>query len=87
MTRRDRTSPLQHPAPSAGALAERRARERLQATNTRICNSTSGKAYAGEELRPYANRPGALDAYALPSLHGGRRSYLPLHRPRGGGVR
>jgi hypothetical protein len=34
--------------------------------------------YDGAELRPYTGRPGAMDAFALPSLRGGVR--MP-HRP------
>ena len=38
----------------------------------RICNSTSAKPYTAPELRPFAGRPGSLDALACPSLQGGR---------------
>lgn len=31
--------------------------------------------YAGAELLPYSGRPGAMDAYALPSLALGKRMY------------
>ena len=29
--------------------------------------------YTGEELRPFEGRPGAMDAFALPSLQAGKR--------------
>ena len=82
-------SPLQQPVPAAAAIAARRKNERLQIASSQvpIRNSTSGENYLGEELRPYAARPGALDAFALPSLHSGRRTHLPLHKPREGGDR
>lgn len=35
--------------------------------------------YDGKELRPYEGRPGAMDAYALPSLVDGQR--VPRQRP------
>jgi len=39
----------------------------------RLVNATSREVYTGVELRPYTGRPGAMDAYNLPSLQGGRR--------------
>lgn len=33
----------------------------------------SDDKYTGAELRAFAHRPGAMDAYALPSLHNGQR--------------
>lgn len=30
--------------------------------------------YLGPELRPYSGRPGAMDAFAVPSLQGGQRT-------------
>lgn len=39
----------------------------------RLVNATSRETYTGEELRPYTGRPGAMDAYNLPSLQGERR--------------
>ena len=38
-----------------------------------VRNSNSKGTYAGAELQPFSGRPGAMDAYALPSLVGGRR--------------
>lgn len=29
--------------------------------------------YSGEELKPFEGRPGAMDAYQLPSLYRGKR--------------
>lgn len=42
---------------------------------TRIGEGT----YTGAELQPYAGRPGAMDAYALPSLSNGQR--VPRRAP------
>ncbi len=33
----------------------------------------SSKHYNGAELRPFSARPGAMDAYALPSLKDGKQ--------------
>ena len=38
-----------------------------------VRNSNAKGTYAGAELQPFSGRPGAMDAYALPSLVGGRR--------------
>ena len=38
-----------------------------------VRNSNANGTYAGAELQPFSGRPGAMDAYALPSLVGGRR--------------
>ena len=40
-----------------------------------ILNSTARGRYDGSELRPFAGRPGAMDAFALPSRIGSRRIY------------
>ncbi len=40
-----------------------------------VLNSTSRGTYNGAELRFHAARPGALDAYLLPSRAGDRRTY------------
>ena len=40
---------------------------------TRIANAAMRAPYDGAELRPFAGRPGAMDAFALPSVMGGRR--------------
>ena len=39
--------------------------------------------YGGQELQPYQGRPGAMDAYALPSVFNGVRTprALPLCTP------
>lgn len=39
----------------------------------KLVNATIRETYTGAELRPYDGRPGAMDAYNLPSLQGGRR--------------
>ena len=46
---------------------ERRLAE-VQANIDPIRNSNTGSSYDGAELRPFDGRPGAMDAYALPSL-------------------
>jgi hypothetical protein len=33
----------------------------------RVVNSSSRETYTGSELKPYAGRPGAMDAFKLPS--------------------
>ena len=38
-----------------------------------VRNSNAEGTYSGAELLPYSGRPGAMAAYALPSLVGGRR--------------
>lgn len=35
-----------------------------------ICNSNSRGTYTGRELMPFAGRPGAMDAFRLPSRIG-----------------
>lgn len=42
--------------------------------HTATSRSAPPKAnYTGADLRPYTGRPGAMDAYHLPSLHNGQR--------------
>lgn len=49
-------------------------RDRRPPAAPRITNATPGRTlYDGAELRPYEGRPGAMRAFALPSLIGGRR--------------
>lgn len=45
--------------------------------NPPIRNGTvdKGDHYAGQELHPYVGRPGAMDAFSLPSRAGSRRTY------------
>ncbi len=40
-----------------------------------VRNSTSTDLYSGAELRDFTGRPGAMDAYRLPSLIGPKRVY------------
>lgn len=44
-----------------------------KAASRTMVNAGSQQAYDGAELRPYAGRPGAMDAYSLPSRQGDRR--------------
>lgn len=44
----------------------------LAASRTQV-NASSRQLYNGAELRPYSGRPGAMDAYKMPSLHSGKR--------------
>lgn len=37
-----------------------------------VTNATSRGAYSGAELKPYQGRPGAMDAFRLPSRIGSR---------------
>lgn len=44
--------------------------------NTRVnpvLTIKASTAYNGAELRPFEGRPGAMDAFALPSLQAGKR--------------
>ena len=77
-------TPLQQPVPPAAALAARRKSERLEAATrtTPICNSTTTGTYLGAELQPCTHRPGAMDAYTLPSITMGRR--IDRRRPGNG---
>jgi hypothetical protein len=43
------------------------------AGSRQFVNASSRETYTGAELRPYTGRPGAMDAYSLPSLQSGRR--------------
>lgn len=42
----------------------------------------TSRDYDGKELRPYEGRPGALDAFSLPSRVGGRLVYPRQHTQR-----
>lgn len=70
-----KVTPLQQPVPPAAALAKRRKSERLEIASrtTPICNSTTTGTYTGAELARCTHRPGAMDAYELPSIAMGRR--------------
>ena len=56
-------------------LAARRARERTLTATGPVVNSNMRSTYNGAELAPYTGRPGAMDAFALPSRMGGVRFY------------
>jgi hypothetical protein len=45
----------------------------IKAASRTLVNAGSRVAYNGAELRPYNGRPGAMDAYSLPSLQADRR--------------
>ena len=47
----------------------------------RITNATTSGKYNGAELQPFTGRPGALDAYKLPSRMSNRLVYPRLHCP------
>lgn len=36
-------------------------------SSSRITNASTHETYQGEDLRPFEGRPGAMDAYKLPS--------------------
>lgn len=65
-------------APQAREARRRRLEERLAVASQRIGPATTKSTYDGAELRPYVGRPGAMDAFALPSRMGKR-----LHYPDG----
>lgn len=57
-------------------LAARRARERAMPPTGPVVNSNMwGDPYQCPELRPFTGRPGAMDAFALPSRMGNTRFY------------
>lgn len=56
-------------------LAARRARERTLTAAGPVANSNMRSTYNGAELAPYAGRPGAMDAFALPSRRFDKRVY------------
>lgn len=43
--------------------------------NSFICNGTAKGNYNGSELQPFSGRPGAMDAYTLPSRTFNERKY------------
>ena len=43
------------------------------AASRTLVNAVSREPYLGKELAPYNGRPGAMDAYSLPSLQNSRR--------------
>lgn len=56
--------------------AARRANERALTAAGPATNSTQrGQPYDTPELKPFTGRPGAMDAFALPSRRGGARYY------------
>jgi hypothetical protein len=48
-------------------------------SSPRLAPLDKGNHYIGAELRPFAGRPGAMDAFNLPSLVNGER--VPARRP------
>jgi hypothetical protein len=67
---------LSRQSQQAQAQAAQRLDERIAmaSRSAPICNSTTTGTYTGQELRPHCARPGAMDAFALPSLHMGQRT-------------
>lgn len=72
---------VQEPVPSAKALVKRRMRERVTTPQKEqpIRASTTKGTWKGTELQASV-RPGAMDAYKLPSLVMGERVYPKGHR-------
>jgi hypothetical protein len=70
----------QEPVPSAKALRQRRMRERVTTPEREqpIRASTTKGTLVATELQPSV-RPGAMDAFKLPSLISGKRVYLRGH--------
>ncbi len=55
---------------NAANKARSKSHPTTKAGSRTLVNASSRAAYDGAELRPYAGRPGAMDAYSLPSLQG-----------------
>lgn len=75
--RRNLVAGMQQPVPAAKALHQRRMHERvsLLEKDVPIRNSTStSTGYKFPELKA-SDRPGAMDAFNLPSITMGRRTY------------
>ena len=77
--RADRLATPPSPAEIA-AETLRRARQlgaqrTLRQTQQRISTASARGTYSGAEMRPFAGRPGAMDAFALPSRMGQRLHY------------
>lgn len=66
-----RQRPKAEKAPAAVAQATQATQRPERATPLR--NSTSGAPYVPHELRPFEGRPGAMDAFSLPSLVNGKQ--------------
>ena len=66
----------QNPTPTPEERTAQRESERIRGEYL-----SKTKHYDGKELRPYEGRPGALDAYRLPSRMGNRLVYPRLHCP------
>ena len=71
-----RTAPVFDPSnPEHWATLRAKERELKTTRPTPVVNSTMRGAYTGAELTAFAARPGAMDAFALPSRRGGARYY------------
>ena len=51
-------------------MTQRAAHDPRWADHPKITNSTASGTYTGRELAPFDGRPGAMDAYKLPSRVG-----------------
>ena len=58
---------------NAANKARSKSQPTTKAASRTLVNAGVREAYKGHELAPYAGRPGAMDAYHLPSLQGQRR--------------
>lgn len=76
-----RRTGLQEPVPSPKALRQRRMRERVTTPPKEqpIRASTTKGKFTAPELQP-STRPGAMDAYKLPSIVMGQRVYPKGHQ-------
>lgn len=54
-------------------------RDRMAAPREIVAGTTGGH-YEGNELKAYDGRPGAMDAFKLPSLFMGRRVYRDANK-------
>lgn len=80
-TTRRKIDSAQEPVPSAKALVKRSMRERVTTPQKEqpIRASTTKGSFKGTELHASV-RPGAMDAYKLPSLVMGQRVYPKGHQ-------
>ncbi len=77
-TTKPRHSPHELAMAELHRTADAGRRRSLQHARERVTNASQhlrdgGATYDGAELRPFDGRPGAMDAYGLPSLIAGQR--------------
>ena len=65
-------SSMHNPLQQCASIAELGQKIDKQPSGRVFVSDVAG-LYDGRELQPYTGRPGAMDAYALPSIHNGQR--------------